>query len=163
MRWLLGIFLLSGIPGLLLSASPLTATAKLEGRLVGGRTIRVVIPVLSPENDRYASVQRWGSDPRLAPPHYLVGQIGIYVGEKEVAPPVRMSAWADLTEPRQPKLSVNKNGFRVSFAGGDTLFSYLVTLGFSNEGLLLRRTISDSRGKMVFEDTRYSYDDDVLE
>lgn len=128
--------------------------AELQSQTADGTSIIVIAHTKAYSPDLpYKKGFRWGVE--LIEPKSLMTSLEVIINGRELFVP--LSAYSDLTNPRELALETTKNGFRVMIKGGDAATSYKAVLTFDNKHILHRRVVNSEFPDAAKEETAYSY------
>lgn len=129
-------------------------TIQLSGQTNSGVSINITVrrekfSSTSPYNYRFS----WGTE--LANPRFLTTSVEIKVGGENVFVP--LSAYSDLTNPRNATLEPMQNGLRLIIKGGQAATSYKAELTFEKNFIRRRKVTHGEFPSVAWEDTEYSF------
>lgn len=129
-------------------------TAQLHGRTADGASI--IVTACTKEYSSafpYSKGFRWGVELRV--PRSLIISLEVVIGGKEIFVP--LSAYFDLTNPREISLETTQTGFRIIIQGGDAATSYEAELIFEKNYIQRRRVSHSEFPDVAWEETVYSF------
>ena len=119
-----------------------------------GASVDVKVQTQKPSSSfPYKTGYRWGTE--LDSPNILITSIDVTIEDEKVFVPV--SAYCDLTNPREFSLEKTKSGFCIIIEGGDAATSYKAVIFFENLYIKSRKVVHGKFPDTAWEETKYSF------